>query len=214
MKGTQTEGSRINSAVPELTAKQVADRERRQREKEKGEALERENAELRRQLAEAVERQTDEAEGIGGGTGTEDRKSSAPRLVHTQTAPSSSLSLAKLDRVNFHYVKVPHTASFPDEIIKFDEYTDKSSPSNPSEPMYEVVSMGDTPEGRRMTGSAKMALLRCSMEDKIAEMKQLAKDAGAKEKLRDPETTVRIRNNIRGQQEEFESLEGGVTLSI
>lgn len=213
MKGTQTEGSRINSAVPELTAKQVADRERRQREKEAQEALEAENLELRRQLAEAVERQTDEAE-LGGTPELGRDGRGTPKLVHTQTAPSSSLSLAKLDRVNWHYVKVPHTPSFPDEIIKFDEYTDKSSPSNPKEPMYEVVSMGDTPEGRRLTGSAKMALLRCSMEDKIAEMKQLAKDAGAKEKLRDPETAGRIRNNIRGQQEEFESLEGGVTLSI
>ena len=132
------------------------------------------------------------------------------RQVHTQTQPSSSMALATLDRVNFHYVKCPHSESNPNEIIHFDEFLDKPSPTEPSSPMYTVVSMGDTPEGRRLTGSSKMALLRCTMEDKIAEMKADADASGAYIKAKTEGVGA---NNVPGQFEEFEKIEGGV-LSI
>lgn len=132
-----------------------------------------------------------------------------PRKVHTQQYPSDSRALAKLDRVNYFYVRVAHTPT-ADEPVHIDDYLDKVSPSDPSKPMYEVVAEGKTPEERRLTGSSKMALLRCSMADKKLEMQtdiQAASYKQAAKKKGDPQLRFQ-----EGQVEEFEDLRGGTPL--
>lgn len=125
-----------------------------------------------------------------------------PRQTHVQTR-SFSLAMASLDRENFHYVKVAHIAE-RDEPLHFDEFMDKPSPSEPTRCMYEVVTMGETPEGRRLVGSSKMALLRCTKVDKDIEDKAKVDASGHGETVK----ASGLRNDS-GQFEEFEEFQGG-----
>ena len=129
----------------------------------------------------------------------------APKQVKQQVRnPGQSMALAALDTKNFFYVKVAHTPSTDDEPIHWEEYLDIPSPTCPGEPMWTPVTRGDDSNGRRLTGSSKMGLLQCRIEDKRI-MDKIATDAaGRNEKSK-------MGKQSDGNYEDFEDIRGGLS---
>ena len=129
----------------------------------------------------------------------------SPKIVKQQIRnPGQSMALAKLDRENFFYLKVQRIEEIPGEVIHWEEYLDIPSPTVSGEPMWQEVTRGDTPEGRRLTGSSKMGLLCCRMEDKKI-MDRIATDASRRNEK------SKMGKQSDGNYEDFEEITGGLS---
>ncbi len=98
------------------------------------------------------------------------------KQVSSQTRdPQRTLAEAELDRENFHYVKIQKDSK--DWESNIDEYLDKPSHTDPTKPMYVLAT-----EDRRLTGSSRMVLLKCSIDDYVADQKIIVEAAQAKQR--------------------------------
>lgn len=96
-----------------------------------------------------------------------------PQQVRNQFDNPSSLALKTLDWNKYWYVRVEKDS--PKWEGSMDEYLDRPSIIDPSKPMYELHS-----DDRKITGSNRMVILRCSIEDHVADQARIAHDAGAR----------------------------------
>lgn len=143
----------------------------------------------------------------GGRSGFAGDKRPVPHQVKQQSRnPGQSMAMAALDTENYFYLKCAHTAE-GDEPIHWEEYLDIPSPTRLGHPMWEPVTRGDNSDGRRLTGSSKVGLLKCLKEDKQIMDKIAIDAAGRNEK-------AKMGKQSDGNYEDFESIQGGLSGAI
>ena len=139
--------------------------------------------------------------------------SETTKTKRTQTRnPRAALSESRLDRENFHYLKVQvsEPGGYQSPLA---DYLDMESPTRPGEPLYTIEADPRDARGeeaftaRQLAGGKDMVLLKCSKEDYEALLKANADEAYARERKVAPKQ----KRNFGGYEgEEFEEAKGGV----